>query len=546
MEAAPSLAGAVSSTQFPVGSGSWNPRVSCSSPWIVRITDITNNMTGSSSLSNSIFNPGITSPVGTAKRWLAPGSTPAGWVSPGPPCTITNSHGQVSVFVEIDGVKRGSIANDDCTGTYDPVNGGTSNGGNYCDTDFNIYDPAVVPTYSSSCSNSSDKTCYGRIHIEIDHDWKAARYCGASTACDDAAVNSQTTSSSVLDVQGYVYWDPGQINQQWHSFNGWEIHPVTGWRFHQSTPPSPDFSTSANPSSLNAPLGSSASSTITLSSLNGFTGTVSLSATSSPSGPSLSLNPTSVTLSSGGTASSSLSVSSSTSGSYTITVTGTSGSLSHSASVNLIVADFRISANPSSITIAPGSSATSSISLTSTGGFTGTVSLSSTVSPSGPTASLNPASVSLSSSSTGTSTLTFQTQPSTPTGTYTVTVTGSSGSLSHSTTVSVSVAVNPDFSISADPSSFTLSRSSTDNSTITITSLNGFSGTISLSTSISPSGPRTTLSSSTLTLTSGGSATSILGIRTLKKTHFGTYTITVTATSGSTSHSTTITLTVVA
>src|SRR5205809_411576 len=458
MEAAPSLAGAVSSTQFPVGSGSWNPRVSCSSPWIVRITDITNNMTGSSSLSNSIFNPGITSPVGTAKRWLAPGSTPAGWVSPGPPCTITNSHGQVSVFVEIDGVKRGSIANDDCTGTYDPVNGETSNGGNYCDTDFNIYDPAVVPTYSSSCSNSSDKTCYGRIHIEIDHDWKAARYCGASTACDDAAVNSQTTSSSVLDVQGYVYWDPGQINQQWHSFNGWEIHPVTGWRFHQSTPPSPDFSTSANPSSLNAPLGSSASSTITLSSLNGFTGTVSLSATSSPTGPSLS----------------------------------------------------------------------------------------SAVSPSCPTASRNPATVSLSPRSTATSTLTFQTQPSTPTGTYTVTVTGSSGSLSHSTTVSVSVAVNPDFSSSADPSSFTLSRSSTDNSTITITSLNGFSGTISLSTPISPSGPRTTLSSSTLTLTSGGSATSILGIRTLKKTHFGTYTITVTATSGSTSHSTTITLTVVA
>ena len=250
MEAAPSLAGAVSSTQFPVGSGSWNPRVSCSSPWIVRITDITNNMTGSSSLSNSIFNPGITSPVGTAKRWLTPGSTPAGWVSPGPPCTITNSHGQVSVFVEIDGVKRGSIANDDCTGTYDPVNGGTSNGGNYCDTDFNIYDPAVVPTYSGSCSNSSDKTCYGRIHIEIDHDWKAARYCGASTACDDVAVNSQTTSSSVLDVQGFVYWDPDQINQQWHGFNGWEIHPVTGWRFHQSTPPSPDFSISANPSSL--------------------------------------------------------------------------------------------------------------------------------------------------------------------------------------------------------------------------------------------------------------------------------------------------------
>src|SRR6266540_285409 len=237
-----SAPGAVSvSAQFPIGSGSWNSRVACSSPWIVRITDITANSTGSSSQTKSIFNPGITSPVGVAKRWLTPGPTPPGWVSPGPPCTITNSHGQVSMFVEIHGVKRGNISNEDCSGHYDAVNGGTSNGGNYCDTSFNIYDPAVVPSYSGSCSRSSDPTCYGRIHIEIDHDWKAARYCGPSTACDDVALNSQTTSSSVLDVQGFVYWDAPQANQQWHNYQGWEIHPVTGWRFHQSTA-SPDFS----------------------------------------------------------------------------------------------------------------------------------------------------------------------------------------------------------------------------------------------------------------------------------------------------------------
>src|SRR3989449_2350796 len=239
MQTSGSNARIVGSPQFPVGSGSWNPRVSCSSPWIVRITDITDNMTGSSSLTNSLFNPGITSPVGTAKRWLTPGSTPSGWVSPGPPCTITNSHGQVSMFVEIDGVKRGTIGNGDCTGTYDPVNGGTSNGGNYCDTDFNVYDPAVVPNYSVSCSSASDPTCYGRIHIEIDHDWKAARYCGASTACDDVVVNSQTNSSSVIDVQGFVKWDADNGNQQWKSFSGWEIPPVRGWRFHQSPTPPP-------------------------------------------------------------------------------------------------------------------------------------------------------------------------------------------------------------------------------------------------------------------------------------------------------------------
>src|SRR5713101_2011491 len=222
--------------QFPVGSGSWNPKVPCSSPWILRVTDITDNMTGSSSLSSSIFSPGITSPVGTAKRWLTPGSTPPGWTSPGPPCTITNSHGTVAMFVEIDGVKRASLVNEDCTGTYDTVNGGGSNGGSYCDSTFNFYDPGVVPNYSTSCTSASDPSCYGRIHSEIDHDWKAAKYCGASTTCDDAALSSQTTTSSQIDFQGFIYWDPGNLNQAWHSFNGWEIHPLTSWRVHQSNP----------------------------------------------------------------------------------------------------------------------------------------------------------------------------------------------------------------------------------------------------------------------------------------------------------------------
>ncbi len=221
--------------QFPLGSGSWNPRISCPSPWIVRITDITDNMTGSASQTNSIFNPGITSPVGVAKRWLTPGATPPGWVSPGPPCTITNSHGTVAVFVEIDGVKQDGIVNEDCTGNYDPVNGGSSNGASYCDSTTTLYDPAIVPNISGSCTSSTDPTCYGRIHAEIDHDWKAATYCGSSTTCDAVALSSQTTST-LLDVQGFIFWDPGNVNQGWHNFNGWEIHPFTAWRVHQSNP----------------------------------------------------------------------------------------------------------------------------------------------------------------------------------------------------------------------------------------------------------------------------------------------------------------------
>ncbi len=58
----------------------------------------------------------------------------------------------------------------------------------------------------------------------------------------------------------------------------------------------PDFTISANPSSLPVTIGSSSTSTITLTSLNSFAGSVSLSASGSPSGLNVSLNPTSVSL----------------------------------------------------------------------------------------------------------------------------------------------------------------------------------------------------------------------------------------------------------
>jgi hypothetical protein len=97
--------------------------------------------------------------------------------------------------------------------------------------------------------------------------------------------------------------------------------------------------------------------------------------------------------------------------------------------------DFSISANPSSLSIAQGSNGTSTISTAVTSGSAGTVSLTASVSPSGPTASLNPTSV----TAGGSSTLTVTVGSTVATGTYTVTVTGTEGSASHSTAVTVTV-----------------------------------------------------------------------------------------------------------
>jgi hypothetical protein len=98
------------------------------------------------------------------------------------------------------------------------------------------------------------------------------------------------------------------------------------------------------------------------------------------------------------------------------------------------VADFTITASPSSLNIVQGSAASSTITVLSVGGFSGTVSLTYSAS-SGLTVKLAPSSVVIS----GSATLTVNSTTTTPTGTYLVNVTGTSGSLVHTVTVTVTV-----------------------------------------------------------------------------------------------------------
>jgi len=80
-------------------------------------------------------------------------------------------------------------------------------------------------------------------------------------------------------------------------------------------------------------------------------------------------------------------------------------------------------------------------------------------------------------------------------------------------TGSFSGSATPDFTISAKPTTLTVRLGSMAQSMITVTSLNGFSGTINFSLSLSPNvkkGPTVSLSQSALTLSSGGTATTTL------------------------------------
>ena len=94
----------------------------------------------------------------------------------------------------------------------------------------------------------------------------------------------------------------------------------------------PDFFISANPGSLTLSAGSSGASTMTVTSLNGFSGTVSLT-TNSPAGVSTSIDPTTVT----GSGTATLTIGANSNGTFIVQVTGVSGSISHTISVSVIV-----------------------------------------------------------------------------------------------------------------------------------------------------------------------------------------------------------------
>jgi hypothetical protein len=212
--------------------------------------------------------------------------------------------------------------------------------------------------------------------------------------------------------------------------------------------------------------------------------------------------------------------------------------------------DFTLGTNPVSITASQGSLASLTVSLASLNSFAGSVNLNYSLSPgiTNITIALNPNSVSL-LTGTGASTLTVSVPATAPLSTYTIIIAGSSGRLSHNVTSILRVVPppSPDFSITAAPSSINATRGSATSSTITLTSIGGFAGTVNLSMSISPSNggsPTLTLNPNRVTLLSGGTGNAVLTINTNSGTLPGVYTIVVLGVSGTLANSVSITLTV--
>jgi len=183
---------------------------------------------------------------------------------------------------------------------------------------------------------------------------------------------------------------------------------------------------------------------------------------------------------------------------------------------------FTLSASPASVSVAQNGSGTSTISVTDVGGFTGTVALAASGLPSGVTASFAAGTVA------GTQVLTLSASSTAALGgSATVTVTGTSGALSATATVALTVTAEPTFGpsgVTGSDGAITVNPGATtgNTSTISVAGTNGYSGTVNLSCSISPTAandPATcSLSPASVTLNGSTAQTSTLTVMTTAAT----------------------------
>ncbi len=325
-----------------------------------------------------------------------------------------------------------------------------------------------------------------------------------------------------------------------------ELHSVIDIIFNPGNA-TPDFTLSPSPTSVSVTQGGTASTTISTAATGGFNSAISLSASGLPAGVTASFNPGSIAAPGNGSSTLTFTASgTATTGTTNVTVTASGGGVTHTTTVALTVnaaanPSFSLSASPTSLSVAQGSSGSSTISTSVSGGFNSAISLSTSALPSGVTASFSPGSIAAPGS--GSSTLTFTASSAATTGTTNVTVTANGGGVTHTVTVTLTVTATatPDFSVTAAPASVSVTQGGSGSSTISTSVSGGFNSAISLSTSTLPSGVTASFSPGSIAAPGNGSSTLTFTASSTATT--GTTNVTVNASGGGVTHTATIALT---
>jgi len=425
----------------------------------------------------------------------------------------------------------------------------------------------------------------------------AARIAHARAQFDAKFTATQDFQTVNVPVQitGVGFFDY-QEGQEGIAPNGIELHPVIDIVFQ------PTFTLSSSSQSMTIARGGSGTATITSTLSGTFNSTVNLSATGLPSGATATFLPSSFGAPGGGTSNLTITAAASTPpGSYNVTVTGTGGGQTHTTAINVTVSTAQQllgnsgfengSSSPAPWTVSSGVIDNSGFEAPHTGswkawlngyGSTHTdtllqsVSIPATVTnatlsfwlhvDTKETAALandtlkvqirNTSGAVLSTLATysnmnaasGYSQVSFDvtTYKGQTVQVYLIGVENSSLKTSFvvddfALAVTTS-GVPPDFSMSASPSSLTITQSGSGASTISTSISGSFNSSIALSTSGLPAGATANFSPTSIAAPGNGSAT--MTILAGSATATGNYNVTVTGTGGGITHSTTIALSV--
>jgi hypothetical protein len=276
--------------------------------------------------------------------------------------------------------------------------------------------------------------------------------------------------------------------------------------------------------------GQTATVPVTITRAGGFTDAVSVAVTGLPTG--ITASPSPLVIAAGSTTGTiTLSASGTATvgaAALTLTASGT-GVTAQTSTVALTVTAaatpaISLGATPAAVSVQAGAVGTSTITLTRSGGFAGDVALAVSGAPTGVTATVAPAAI---ASGATTATLSLNVGAGAAAGQYNVTVTGTGTGVSNATaTVALTVTAAPSIAITAAPTTLTLAAGATATSVVTLVRTN-FTGDVALAAGNLPTGVTAAFAPASLT---GTTLTSTLTLTAAANASLVTQNITVTAT----------------
>ncbi len=300
-----------------------------------------------------------------------------------------------------------------------------------------------------------------------------------------------------------------------------------------SAPAGPAFMLTVAQPSIAEVQGGHGAATANVSVSGGFNAAVALSVSGMPSGVAASFAP--ATLAAPGSGASVLTITAGTGvtpGSYTLTIAATSGTQKKTAALTLTVtAALTLTESASSISIGRGAFGTITVASQIATGFSAAVALSATA-PTGITALFTPATIA--APGAGTSQLKLTVASNATAGTYIVTIKATSGQLIQTEALSLTITLPPGFTLAASPASMSVAPGGSASTLISLASVNGFSGTVSVSYGSLPPGVSARWSGA-----SGGALLTFTAATTAAP---GTYPVTITGTNPGVSPSPAVTV----